>query len=98
MLVRELSLLPYQFGEVLRLFVYENDTRKKKISPICDVRFPIGNGNIEHYLSYSVSAPKGVVPNQISKELFYIYQFFAEYPDCWREHMDKYADFCDLPF
>lgn len=44
-------------------------------------------------MNYSVSANKGVVPNQIAKEMFNLMNFF-DLRD-WRLCLDKYSDFCD---
>ena len=93
MLVRDLKILPYEFGEIFQLMVGERNTNTGIYTPLFCVRVPLGNGNIEHYMNYSVSANKGVVPNQIAKEMFNLMNFF-DLRD-WRLSLDKYSDFCD---
>lgn len=95
MLIRELAVQPYEFGEVLCLSVTERDSRKQNF-PLCVIRVPLGNGNIEHYFNYSVSASKFCVPNSISREVFHLMNFLEQKE--WRDNLSSYADFCDGKF
>lgn len=96
MLERTVRIEPYEFGEVLCVVVSERDLKSKELQPIIVLRVPLGKGNIEHYLSYSVSAVKRVVPNQISREVFHMMNFFEQKD--WRDKLDTYSDFCDNKF
>lgn len=83
------KILPYEFGEVIQVSVLDTKTKQ----PIIVIRVPLGNGNVEHYLTYSVSATKGVVPNQVSSEVFFLTNFFMEKD--WINRLSEYDDFCD---
>lgn len=94
MLIRDLAVKPYEFGEVLQLVVSERSGNAFNV--LFYVRVPLGQGNIEHHLSYSVNASKGVVPNQIAREVFHLMNFLEQKD--WRDNMSSYADFCDGKF
>lgn len=96
MLIRELAVKPYEFGEVLQLLVFERDSRSNEFCSRFVIRVPLGNGNLEHHLSYSVSANKGVVPNQIAREVFHLMNFLEQKD--WKDNLSSYADFCDGKF
>lgn len=83
------KILPYEFGEVIQVSVLDSKTNVPSIV----IRVPLGNGNIEHYLNYSVACSKGVVPNQVSSEVFYLTNFFMEKD--WINCLSEYDDFCD---
>ena len=93
MLVRDLRLLPYEFCEVLDLNVYERDSRTHHVTQLFRIRVPLSMGNITHHFSYSVDCAVGVVPNQVARELFHLWNFLMDKD--WKLKMESYADFCD---
>lgn len=95
MLIRELAVVPYEFGEVLSLKVGERDSRKS-YHPLCVIRIPLGNGNIEHFFNYSVCATKECVPNSVAREVFHLMNFLEQKD--WRDNLSFYAEFCDGKF
>lgn len=47
MLIRDLAVKPYEFGEVLQLVVSERSGNALNV--LFYVRVPLGQGNIEHF-------------------------------------------------
>lgn len=92
MLHRSAVLRAYEFGEVVE-FVLE-DTLRKGNPVMIVIRCPVYLCPSHRlYSEFSVTCADGVVPNQISTELFWMYHFFMEFRD-WKSHLDEYDDFC----
>lgn len=91
MIRRYLKLTSSEFTDVLEL------ETNWETSPHCmfivRIRVPINSWNFVYGFNFSCEASRGVVPNQISKELFHLMNFLEQ--DDWRDKLDSYADFCD---
>lgn len=90
MLHREAFLGISEFGEVLNVVVTES-TQSKGISRVFGT-FRVFNPGRIFGLNMSFSVAKGVVANQISKEIFWIQNFLEERD--WRLRLEEYDDFC----
>lgn len=86
MLVRDLRLCPYEFGEVLELSLIEKDS-KGCLCSLCRIRIPVFESTS---FLYSVEcSPRGY--GYVSKEVFHL-KNFLELED-WRNCLDSYSDF-----
>lgn len=91
MLRRSLIIVPSEFTDVLELeTTWETSPRS---SFVVRIRVPLNWWNFVYGFNFSCETSKGVVPNQISKELFHLMNFLEQ--DDWRDKLDSYADFCD---
>lgn len=90
MIKRTAYLSTSEFGEVLNVEVVE-DTPSKNIFKMLGKYRVFKPSNI-FFFDMSFNVARGVTPNQISKEIFWIQNFLDERD--WRTKLDLYDDFC----
>ena len=90
LIFRSAEIRNSEFGECLHVVVYEKISKgldkQLMVIRLFNPRCMIGGKH------WSISASKGVVPNQISKELFFI-ESFLDTRD-WYSKLDTFDAFC----